>query len=113
MVDVYFSRHVSRSASELAYFLILTFFPILICVSAFVGRLDLNLSDMLSGTDVFLPGSVNAILNEYLRYIETSQTPGLLLVGIVMTVLSASAAVRGRPPRLCAFPGRRYGYEYP
>ena len=95
LVDVYFSRHVSRSASELAYFLILTFFPILICVSAFVGRLDLNLSDMLSGTDVFLPGSVNAILNEYLRYIETSQTPGLLLVGIVMTVLSASAAVRG------------------
>ena len=95
VVEVYFSRHVSRSAAELAYFLILTFFPILICISAFVGRLNLNLSDMLSGTDVFLPGSVNAILNEYLRYIETSQTPGLLLVGIFMTVLSASAAVRG------------------
>ena len=45
MVTVYFDRRVSRSAAELAYFLILSFFPVLICINAFVGllRLDVNL----------------------------------------------------------------------
>ena len=34
MVDLYFSKHISRSAAELAYFLILSFFPLLICINA-------------------------------------------------------------------------------
>lgn len=42
MVDMYFSKNVSRSAAELAYFLILTFFPVLICVNGFVGLLKLD-----------------------------------------------------------------------
>ncbi|HIW93253.1 MAG TPA: YihY/virulence factor BrkB family protein, partial [Candidatus Flavonifractor merdipullorum] len=42
MVDLYFEKHVSRAAAELAYFLILSFFPLLICVNAFIGLLDLN-----------------------------------------------------------------------
>ena len=33
MADVYFSKRVSRAAAELAYFLILTFFPIMICMA--------------------------------------------------------------------------------
>lgn len=95
VAEVYFSRRVSRAAAELAYFLVLTFFPIMICVSAFVGRLNLDLGELLAGADRFLPGGVNAILEEYLHYVENSQTPGMLLAGIVMTVLPASAAVRG------------------
>ena len=40
VVDVYFTKCVSRAAAELAYFLILTFFPIMICISAFVNELE-------------------------------------------------------------------------
>ena len=40
MAELYFSKHISRSAAELAYFLILSFFPLLICVNAFIGLLD-------------------------------------------------------------------------
>ena len=39
LADIYFSKRVARSAAELAYFLILTFFPILICLNAFIGLL--------------------------------------------------------------------------
>ncbi len=95
VVDIYFSKNVPRASAELAYYLVLSVFPILICLSAFVGRLDLDLASLLRGTDKLLPGGVNAILNEYIRYLETSRTPGMLTVGVVMTVLSASAAVRG------------------
>ena len=45
LAEVYFDRRVSRSAASLAYFLILSFFPLLICVNAYVGllRLDVDL----------------------------------------------------------------------
>ncbi len=106
VVDVYFSRHVSRAAAELAYFLILTLFPILICASACVGRLNLDLEGLLAGTDRFLPAEVNAIMEEYLLYVRTSESPTMLLVGVVMTLVSASAAVRGLMNIMCEIYGR-------
>ena len=49
MVELYFSKGVSRSAAELAYFLILSLFPILICVNSFIGLLHLDIHTLLSG----------------------------------------------------------------
>ena len=94
IVELYFSAHVSRSAAELAYFLILSFFPILICVNAFVGALDLDISVVLTEVERFLPGGVAAILADYVGYITQNQSPGMLLTGLFMTLVSASAAVR-------------------
>ena len=62
MVAVYFDRRVSRSAAELAYFLILSFFPALICVNAFVGLLRLDVNLVLEASEEFLPQEVLPIL---------------------------------------------------
>ena len=94
IVELYFSAHVSRSAAELAYFLILSFFPILICINAFVGALDLDISAVPAEVERFLPGGVAAILADYVGYITANQTTGMLLAGLFMTLVSASAAVR-------------------
>lgn len=94
IVELYFSAHVSRSAAELAYFLILSFFPILICVNAFVGALDLDISVVLVEVERFLPGDVAAILADYVGYITENQSRGMLLAGLFVTLVSASAAVR-------------------
>ena len=94
IVELYFSAHVSRSAAELAYFLILSFFPILICVNAFVGALDLDISMVLGVVEGFLPGDVAAILADYVGYITENQSKGMLLAGVFVTLVSASAAVR-------------------
>jgi len=94
IVELYFSAHVSRSAAELAYFLILSFFPILICVNAFVGALDLDISVVLVEVERFLPGGVASILADYVGYITENQSRGMLLAGLFMTLVSASAAVR-------------------
>ena len=95
VADVYFSRHVGRAAAELAYFLILTFFPIMICVSAFLNELDLNLIPLLDQADPFLPPGVLAIFRDYLTYIDTNQSVAMLISGGVLTILFASAAMRG------------------
>lgn len=95
MVEVYFSKNISRAAAELAYFLILTFFPIMICISAFVNELHLDLTALMDHADPFLPQGVLLIFQEYLTYIDTNQSSAMLFSGAFLTVLFASAAVRG------------------
>ena len=81
VVDVYFSKRVGRAAAELAYFLILTFFPILICVSTFVNELHLDPNSLLEQADPFLPAGVLAIFQDYLTYIDTNQSAAMLITG--------------------------------
>lgn len=94
MVDLYFSKRVSRSAAELAYFLILSFFPALICINAIIGTLDLNVVSLLEEASVIIPDAALAVLTEYVGYITTNQSHALLVAGIIMTLFSASAAMR-------------------
>ncbi|MEG0764929.1 MAG: YihY/virulence factor BrkB family protein [Pseudoflavonifractor sp.] len=94
IVDLYFTKHVSRSAAELAYFLILTFFPILICVNAFIGLLHLDVNTVLVAATPFLPREMLDILRNYITYITDNQSSALLIGGIMMTLFSASAAFR-------------------
>ena len=95
VVDVYFSKRVSRAAAELAYFLILTFFPIMICISAFVNELHLDLASLVDHADPFLPQGALILFRDYLTYIDTNQSSAMLFSGAFLTVLFASAAVRG------------------
>ena len=94
MTDLYFSKHISRSAAELAYFLILSFFPLLICVNAFIVLLPVDLEAVLAAAAPLLPKAACDILGEYVGYITTNQSPGLLAAGIFMTLFFASAAFR-------------------
>ncbi len=94
VVELYFSAKVSRSAAELAYFLILTFFPLLICVNGIVASLRLDIALVLDTLKRFLPGGVAAILADYVQYITENQSVGMFLAGLFMTLISASAAVR-------------------
>lgn len=106
MVEVYFEKHVGRSAAELAYFLILTFFPILICINAFVGLLQLDPNTLLNTLAPFLPGSLLNIVSDYITYITVNESSALLFAGIVMTLFSASAAMRGLMDSMADIYGR-------
>ena len=94
MVEIYFQKRVSRSAAELAYFLVLTFFPVLICTNAFVGLLNLDIQEVLDAAAPFFPKETLGILGDYVGYITTNQSAALLIAGAGMTLFSASAAFR-------------------
>ena len=80
IIELYFSAHVSRSAAELAYFLILTFFPILICINAFVGALHIDIHPALEMLDEVIPESVAAILIDYIQYITDNGSTGMMKI---------------------------------
>ena len=72
MVDIYFGKRVSRSAAELAYFLILTFFPILVCINGFIGILHLDSFAVMAAMEDFLPKEALSVVGEYIGYISTN-----------------------------------------
>ena len=94
LVEIYFDKRVSRSAAELAYFLILSFFPLLICLNYFVGKLNLDPDTLVQALAPVFPRDSLGILTDYLTYISQNQSTALLVGGLGMTVYSASAAFR-------------------
>lgn len=94
VVELYFTKRVSRSAAELAYFLTLSFFPALICINAIIGTLDLDVASLLAQAAIIIPEEALAVLEEYVRYITVNRSNALLAGGVVMLLFSASAAVR-------------------
>ena len=94
MAQVFLDRRGSRSAAELAFFLVLSIFPMLIMVNAIVGMLDLNVNDVLSALEDLIPDQAAAVVADYVTYISTNQSRALFWGGLIMTVTSSSAAFR-------------------
>ena len=80
---LYFSRRVPQAAAGLAYFVLLTVFPMLICISYILGLVNIDVVTMVTQLQNILPEAALDVLSSYLRYISFPQTPGLFLAGLV------------------------------
>ena len=94
MGRIYFAQRVDSAAAALSYFLILSFFPLLICLNAFVGMLRVNVNSVLRVLSTFLPPSLLGVVDDYLGYVSYNESPAMLAAGIVMTLFFASGAMR-------------------
>lgn len=92
--DRYMSIGAPRSAAALSYFLVLTLFPLLVCVNYFIGLFHLDLENLLRSLDQLLPAGALAVMEDYLRYVSGSQSDALLLASVITILISASAALR-------------------
>ena len=93
VADLYGRAGVSRSAAALSYFLILTLFPLLVCVNYFIGLFHLDLEQLLQSLDQLLPPGALTILADYLGYVSEIQSPALLLASLFTILISASAGL--------------------
>jgi len=84
----------SRSAAALAYFLLLTLFPLLVCVSHFMGLLYPGLTHLLQPLRQFLPAEVLRLLEDYLAYAAQNHSPPLFWAALFTILFSASAGLR-------------------
>ena len=92
--ELYLRVGVPRSAAAQSYFLILTLFPLLVCVNYFIGLFHLDLENFLLSLDQVLPAGVLVIMEDYLGYVAGSQSSALLLASLVTILISASAGLR-------------------
>lgn len=85
---------VARSAAALCYFLVLTLFPLLVCVNYFIGLFHLDLEKLLLSLGQILPDGALAVMGDYLDYVADSQSSALLLASLITILISASAGLR-------------------
>lgn len=93
-LELYHRCAVGQAAAALAYFLILTLFPLLLCVNYCIGLFHLDLEQVLLSMKQILPRQVLAVLRDYLGYASRTQSDGVLLAALSTILLSASAGLR-------------------
>ena len=84
----------ARAAAALAYFLILTLFPLLVWVNFFLGQFRVDLAAALLPLEQFLPSGALDVVEDYLSYAAGIQSPALLAACLFTILVSASAGLR-------------------
>jgi len=85
---------VSRCAAALSYYLILTLFPLLLCVHQVLGWSHLSPDSFFRPLSTFLPPGAFELLRDYLSYVSESASPALFWAGLAAIFFSASASLR-------------------
>lgn len=96
MVAIYFEKHVARASAALVYWLILTIFPLLICINSFISWLEVDVASALEVLEPILPAGLLGVVEDYLHYanVTAGESPAFFIVGAFTMVVFASAAVR-------------------
>lgn len=81
-------------ASQLAYYLILSFFPFLIFLMTVIGASSLNSIEILDGLRTILPSTVFDLVESIVREVVDTQYKGLLGISIILTMWTASSGFR-------------------
>lgn len=90
----YSYHNIPRAAGALAYFFVLSVFPLLLCVNAFVGMAHVDIQLLLASLYRILPRQALELVGDYVRYVSQSGSPALLYAAIPAVLLPASAALR-------------------
>ena len=80
--------------AQLAYYLMLSFFPLLIFLMTVIGFIRLDSADILDGLRAILPNNVFSLVDATVLEIINTQYVGLLGASIAITVWSASSGFR-------------------
>lgn len=93
VVRQYFKLGISQSAAELSYFLLFSFCPILMFLTAALARINLSEETIYTFTQL-LPKSIQTMIKGYIDYISNEPSIRPMLVGTLLTLYFLSRAVR-------------------
>ena len=81
-------------ASQLAYYLVLSFFPFMLFLMTLVGFSDLSSSEILEGLSVILPKRILELTQSTIKEVSDNQYTGLLGLSILLMIWTASSAFK-------------------
>jgi len=84
---------ITGEAAKAAYYLFLSFFPLILVVFALTGMLggDRAFQWIMGQLERSMPGEGASVLEQYVRQVTDQRRPGLLSVGLLLTLWSASS----------------------
>lgn len=92
IIDLYGSRRMGRSAAAFSYYLLLSFFPMLICIASIIGRTDIDVEGLLNLLSQFVPQQVADTLNTFFGYIRNNYSQAMLWAGIILLITAGAGA---------------------
>jgi len=94
MTETFLKRSVTRSAAALSYYLTISVFPFLICVSAILGSLHLREPDLIYLLADVVPAEALSVISDFMLHVSGNRTQLMLSIGITAMVTSSAAAFR-------------------
>lgn len=84
---------VNQSAAEMAYFLLLSLFPILLVLANTIPLLPIDANEVLSITSDFVPQDVFGVIEPIIRNYLESGSGGAISIGLLAALWSASRVI--------------------
>jgi len=94
VISVFMNYPVTRSAAALSYYLTLSIFPFLICVSIILGVFNIQDTDAFTMLHGIIPEAAYMAIFDFFAQINDGSSEVLLIVGITAMLTSSSAAFR-------------------
>lgn len=104
---IYINNRGARSAAQFSFFILMTIFPLLICVHWFIGMLNESSSKLLHSLYGVIPSAVLDFISDYIDYISANNSKTILVAGLIMLVTPSAAAYRSLRGILCDIRMRR------
>ncbi len=86
LIRRYFGHGISRTGAELAYFFLFSFFPLIIFITSLIGKLNIDLSEAMTDAEHVIPSDILSLIDNYINYLASIQSEGLMYTGIFMTI---------------------------
>ena len=93
-IFLYFECRGPQAAACLSYFVLLTVFPILICVSSILGLVNIDIVSLSASLENILPAAALNVIRGYLSYVNMNRSAAFFFAGLVACWFSAAAAFR-------------------
>ena len=94
LAEIFFGKKVSRSAAQLSYYLVLSLFPLLICLTAMTAGWEAAGGDFIEDIRAFIPASAYESLVDYLDYVSENFSAAMTIAALTVLITASSAAFR-------------------
>ncbi len=95
MADTFLTRRVTRSAAEIAYYMVMALFPVIICMYDLLALILRDPTAVLHIVETLvLPRETQALVSEFLNYVSGNTSQVMFIAALFVMITSASAAFR-------------------
>lgn len=94
LAEIYSTKHIPRGAAALSYCLVLSIFPVLICLHAILVWVVPGMELSLESFNGVIPESALKVILDYLEYVSTHNNSTMVTAGILGTITTSAASFR-------------------
>ena len=92
--ELFLTQHVGRSAAALSYYITISVFPLLICATAILGRMNITEYELFTSWDTIVPPAALELVSDFLGYLNGNMSMVMFVVGITTMLTTTSAVFR-------------------